>query len=119
MEVNSADIDVNKILVMDEVERAWGSSLVSISRVAFDLNDVPSDLHILAPYATFWGVADDWAREDVLKRTPERLKNNFKWVVSSFDDQLDAWLAGPEASRSDPTDAYIAFSAMRMGADFI
>ncbi|MEH6461361.1 hypothetical protein [Chitinimonas sp. JJ19] len=117
--MNNAEIASNKILVLSEIEDMWGSSVVALPRVLFDLNDVPEDLHVLAPYAIFWGISDDWAREDILKRTPDRLKINLKWVVSKFDDQLDAWLAGEEASRSDPSDAYIAFSAMRMGADFI
>jgi hypothetical protein len=47
------------------------------------------------------------------------LRMNLKWVVVKFDDQLDSWLAGPMAQSASPTDAYIAFSAMRMAADFI
>jgi hypothetical protein len=40
-------------------------------------------------------------------------------VVSDIDDQLDDWLAGDEAKSDSPSAEYIAFSAMRMAADFM
>ena len=106
------------VLTQSEIEDAWGG-VQALSRTSFDLKDVPEDLRQLAPYAMFWGAADDSAREGVLKKTPEALRKNLKRVVTAFDDQLDAWLAGPEASNPEPSDAYIAFSAMRMSADFV
>jgi hypothetical protein len=40
-------------------------------------------------------------------------------VVDSFSNELDEWLAGSEADKSGFTDEYIAFSALRMTADFV
>lgn len=108
-----------KVLTLDELEATWGASVLRVPRSVFALSDVPENLLLLVPYALLWGASDDWTREDVLKGTPELLQRNLKRVVSAFDDSLDDWLAGPEASSSEPSDAYVAFSAMRMSADFV
>jgi hypothetical protein len=110
---------MKQILTQAEIEEVWGPSAQASPRASFNLEDVPEGLRQLAPYAVFWGAADDWAREDVLKKTPDSLRKNLKAVIAAFDDALDAWLAGAEASNSHPSDAYVAFSAMRMSADFV
>jgi hypothetical protein len=110
---------MNEILTEEQIEQAWGPSGKTSPRISFDLRDVPEGLRQLAPYAVFWGAADDWLREDVLRKTPESLRKNLKSAVAAFDDALDAWLAGPEASNPRPSNAYVAFSAMRMSADFL
>jgi hypothetical protein len=117
--MSNESTELLKLLTRREIEVAWGETIEVTPKASFESGDVPQELRALIPYAVFWGVSDDWIREDVLKRTPVQLKKNLKWAVAKFDDPLDAWLAGPEASSSDPTDAYVAFSAMRMGADFI
>lgn len=118
-EMNNVDATLRRVLTQDEIETAWGASVMKCPRTYFEWEEVPEEVRQLIPYAVFWGASDDWAREDILRNTPEVLKQNLKWVVKKFDDQLDAWLAGPEASNPSPSNAYIAFSAMRMGADFI
>lgn len=110
---------MNQLLTQAEIEAEWGLSAQTSPRTSFDLEDVPEGLRQLAPYAVFWGAADDWVREDVLKKTPGSLLQNLKAVVAAYDDALDAWLAGVEASNSEPSDAYVAYSAMRMSADFV
>lgn len=110
---------MNQVLTQGEIEEAWGPSAHACPKTVFDLRDVPENLQQLTPYAVFWGAADDWVREDVLKKTPEFLRQNLKKVIAAYDDALDVWLAGPEASSPEPSDAYVAFSAMRMSADFI
>ncbi|MBJ7313187.1 hypothetical protein ACFOLJ_24735 [Rugamonas sp. CCM 8940] len=110
---------MNKILTLEEIESGWGKGFSANEKVTFEVQDVPENLRPLIPYALLWGISDDWFREDALKRTPSNLKENLKWVVGEFDDQLDAWLAGAEAACLSPSNAYIAFSAMRMGVDFI
>ena len=117
--MNRPAIDTNRVLTQGEIEEVWGSTIESILRAPLDGKDVPAELQQLIPYAVIWGFSDDWTREDVLKRTPAPLKKNLRWVVHEFDDRLDAWLAGPEASSANPSDAYVAFSAMRMAADFV
>lgn len=41
-----------------------------------------------------------------------------KNAVLEHDDALDKWLAGPESRGPSFSDEHIAFSAMRMAADF-
>jgi hypothetical protein len=38
-------------------------------------------------------------------------------AITRFDDELDDWLAGPEANNPNPTREYLAFSSMRMVVD--
>lgn len=113
MAINKLDY----ILGRKEIEAELGQALDMFPTALFDLKGVPTKLHLLAPYAEFWGQADDVVRESVLRRTPDSLQENLKWVVATHDDQLDAWLAGPESSSVEPSDAYVAFSSMRMSAD--
>lgn len=37
-------------------------------------------------------------------------------VVAAFDDAMDEWLGVPEADAQEPSDEYVAYSAMRMAA---
>ncbi len=108
-----------KLLTREELEEICREFAGAIQKVPFKNSEVPDSLHPLVPYAEIWGVSDDWAREELVQKTPELIKENLQWVIVQFDDELDAWLAGPEASKADPSDAYIAFSSLRMAVDFI
>ena len=55
----------------------------------------------------------------VIRGTPLMLKRNLKWMVTVLDYALTEWLAGSESLSTEPTDAYVAYSAMRMAADCI
>ena len=110
---------MNKLLTSKEIEEAWGDHFPASEKVVLNRAEVPNDLYVLIPYAEIWGIADDWKREHMLQATPSQLKENLKAVVSQNDDVLDAWLAGPEATSPDPSDVYVAFSAIRMAADFV
>jgi hypothetical protein len=55
----------------------------------------------------------------LVQDAPERAKAELVQVVKAIDDYLDAWLAGHEATAPAPSAEYIAFSAMRMAADFM
>jgi len=107
------------LLDQAEIEEIWGAFARICPRASFLISDVPEGLRQLAVYARYWGASDDSLREAILASTPDVLQRNLKAVVSQFDDLLDAWLAGDEASVSNPSDAYIAYSAMRMSADLI
>lgn len=97
---------------------AYGRFHLKGANVVLDPAQVPSSLHALLPYAAFWGMADDWARENLVQLAPATVLKNLKGVVARFDDLLDEWLAGSQASDPSPTREYIAFSAMRLAADF-
>jgi hypothetical protein len=117
--MNKVDVEINLILTESEIRAALGASGTLLPMATFDREDVPIELRELIPYAVFWGIVDDCGREDVLKKTPESIKINLKQAISRFDDELDNWLSGSEVLNPVSTNAYIAFSAMRMAADSI
>lgn len=84
----------------------------------FDPSKIPQPLHGLIPLAEQFGVSDDWERERSVERASEETRRALKAAVQAFDDDLDSWLAGPEASGPEISDEYVAFSAMRMAADY-
>lgn len=110
---------INKVLTQEEMSIAYGEFFRASRKVCFDTTDVPKNLQPLISYAEFWGISDDWARQDLIQKASSDVKQNLKSVIGMFEDELDAWLACPEVAGAAPSDAYIAFSAMRMGADFI
>ena len=79
---------------------------------------VPSELHGLIALAERFGVSDDLAREQLVKRSPSRELQELKAAVAANEEALDRWLGGPEASGPEFSDEYIAFSAMRIAADY-
>ncbi|TWU44430.1 hypothetical protein [Rubripirellula reticaptiva] len=82
-----------------------------------DPNQIPTSLHSLIYYAELYGISDDGYRQQVLDALNDVERDEFTVSVALFDEQLDAWLAGPDADSLRPTKEYIAFSAMRMAAD--
>ena len=81
--------------------------------------DIPSRLRILIPLAEKFGVSDDLSRETLIRHATEEERQRLKAAVRESDDELDVWLAGPEADGPNHSDGYIAFSAMRKAADYI
>lgn len=92
--------------------------LGSVALQSFDESPVPKQLREYVAYAALWGIADDVERELLVERSPEAAREDLLEIIDRIDDELDEWLAGPEAD-APPSAAYIAFSAMRMAADFM
>jgi hypothetical protein len=107
------------VFSVEQMKQQYGLFFTNSPRVQIDCTNVPKELWSLIPYAEFWGIADDWARESLVRQAPPEIQKNLKSVVSAFNDALDVWLAGDEADSPSPSREYIAFSAMRMAADFI
>ena len=107
-----------ELLSVDEMRRKYG--LVAENRPLIKLNPekVPEKLRILIPYAEFWGVADDLIRDDMVRKAPKEAIYELRRIIRHHDGALDDWLAGPEADSPKPSDEYLAFTAMRMAADF-
>lgn len=84
--------------------------------LSLDRSKVPARFWPLLPYAELWGMADESMRCRLLKEAPEIARRDLKAIIAAFDIELDDWLAGPEADDLNPSDEYIAFSAMRMAA---
>jgi hypothetical protein len=104
------------LLSAEEMKKWYGRFYESNPRVNLNRANVPERFWPLLHYAEFWGIADDWTREDLVKDAPPDARENLKRVVAAFDNALDEWLAGPEADEPEPSDEYVAFSAMRMAA---
>lgn len=99
--------------------RAWYGVFYDQSPIIkLDPSNVPPRFWHLLPYAEFWGVADDFLREDLVADAPLAVRQNSREVIMPFDRALDDWLAGPAAQSSPHTAEYLAFSYMRMAADF-
>jgi len=79
---------------------------------------IPVQLHHLISLAEKYGHADDWTREDVVANCSAEERRSLKEAIEECDDEFDLWLAGPEADGPEYSDEYIAFSALRMAADF-
>src|SRR5688572_8405117 len=85
--------------------------------VSLSTKNVPQSLQCLIPIAERWGISDDMLRSDARRKASAAEIEYLRKVVSHFDDELDHWLAGPEASDPNPSPEYLAFSNMRMAAD--
>lgn len=83
-----------------------------------DPRRVPEGLRTLIPLAECFGIADDVARERLVRAASAQERDALIAAVRNNEDALDSWLAGPEASRTEFSDEYIAFTAMRMAADY-
>lgn len=79
---------------------------------------IPPQLHHLIGRAEKFGIADDWARDDLVASCSPEERRLLKDVVARYNDEFDLWLDGPESEGSAYSDEYIAFSALRMAADF-
>jgi len=97
----------------------YANFIDSIQRLTLDRENIPQALHRYIPYAEVWGVADDLEREELVGRAPEEARADVTRVIEEIDDELDEWLAGPEAESANPSQEYVAFSAMRMAVDFM
>jgi hypothetical protein len=106
-----------EMLSVEEMRKRYG--LVAANRPVIHLNpkNVPEKLRHLVPYAELWGVGDDLIRDDLVRSAPREAIEELKRLMQVHDDLLDEWLAGPEAGSSNPSEEYLAFTAMRMAAD--
>lgn len=108
-----------RLYTQAEMQEKYGSFFQSGAKQRLDRSRVPEALWPLMPYAAFWGVADAWAREKLAQKAPPTVQDNLKAIVAAYEDDLDEWLAGDEASSPEPSPEYVAFSAMRMASDFM
>ena len=107
------------ILSNGQMKQHYGEFYYNSPKLRLDPSKVPEHLRRLLPYAEFWGIADDLAREILVKDAPSNVRLNLKEVVSLFEDALEEWLVRTPADKSDPSDEYVAFAAMIMAADYV
>jgi hypothetical protein len=97
---------------------SYGSFVDNVPVLKLDPLKVPEGLVAYIPYAALWGIADDLEREQLVSQAPEAARTDLARTIQLIDGQLDEWLAGDEARSPTPSPEYVAFSAMRMAADF-
>lgn len=85
----------------------------------FDITKIPPELHDLIPYARFWGIGDAIIRDDIIENAPKVVLINLQEVFDKYEILIEEWLCGPEIDNDDPTNEYIAFSALQMAVDAI
>ena len=108
--------EIDTVLGVDRLEAELG---VKIDSDELDeiLAGTPADLTPIAHYAAIWGISDDGYRAQFIETADKSERQNLKSILDKYDDALDEWLAGPEASGPEFSEAYIAFSCMRMASD--
>jgi hypothetical protein len=79
---------------------------------------IPTELRPWVPYAEFWGIAEDFDREELVRQASQEIKEDLVQLIQRLDDALDEWLAGDEPKNGPLSDEYCAFSWMRMAADY-
>ena len=109
--------DSHQILGEEQLRQFYGDFYLASPKKSLDRVNVPEKIWPLLPYAEFWGLTDESARDRLLRTAPGAVIANLKRAVASFEDALEDWLAGPEADSQEPTDEYVAFSALVMAAD--
>ena len=109
--------DANVLNTKQMVEK-YGEFYESANKLSLDREKIPDNLWVLTPYAELWGVSDDLYREELVGKAPRGAIDDLRNAIEQFEDELDDWLAGDEADSDSPSGEYVAFSAMRMAADF-
>jgi hypothetical protein len=111
----------------NDVERARAAKAVlvglelpslpaNVSARSFRVEDVPPNLRHLVPLANIYGIGDDIGWDAVVKASTIRTRKIVARLVGECDHDLDRWLTSP-AELADPSDAYLAFTDLRLAAD--
>jgi hypothetical protein len=99
-----------------ELRDRYGLAANSQKGESLSPSNVPANLRHLLPYAEVWGITDDTLRADFMKTAPVEAVAHLRRIVEQYDELLDAWLSGSEATGPSFSREYTAFSAMRMAA---
>ncbi len=110
--------DEFELLSVEELRQKYGLTASNRPVVRLNSDRVPEALRHLIPFAEIWGIKDDITRDDMARTAPKEAIEDLKRIVERNEDLLDDWLAGPEAAGPSFSEEYLAFSAMRMAADF-
>jgi len=106
------------VLSVGDLKRRFGTWYSRREPLRLRNERIPKALWPLAHYAALWGIPDDSDRESLVRAAPRAALENLVAVVDEYSAALDEWLTGPESYASSPSDEYVAFSAMRMIADW-
>lgn len=88
------------------------------SNADFDEADVPTEYRDLSLYARFWGVGDDWIREELVAKAPPNVRRELAMaVLGRHLSMLVTWLGGHESKGPTFSKAYIAYTNLIMAAE--
>jgi hypothetical protein len=106
-----------EVLSIAEVRKKyyWPDEQATIIKISAER--IPEPLRCLIPLVERWGISDDTLRLNAMRKASPEEVEYLRAAVARYDDELDEWLAGPEAGSSNPSFEYLAFSNMRMAAD--
>jgi len=107
-----------ELLSVEEMRLKYGLTAENRTYDCLNPKNIPECLRHLIHFAELWGVNDDLIRDDMVRKASPDAIDDLKSVIEAHEDLLDEWLAGPEALSPQPSKEYLAFSAMRMTADF-
>lgn len=106
------------VMSLEEMRTKYGRLFERGSPLHLEKGRVPKALWLLLPYAQFWELSDDYSRDQLVSAAPPEVQENLAAVVAKFDTDLTDWLAGVESYSTTPSAEYVAFSALRMAADY-
>lgn len=79
---------------------------------------LPSALVSLLPIAEKWGIGDDCEREKAIAAaSPEELELLVHCIDGISDEDLYGWLSGPQSYDPNPTQEYLAVTALTMAIE--
>lgn len=81
-------------------------------------DDVPYALRVLIPLAQKWGITDDTVRVNVVEAASDLERRELVNSVLPLNGLFDDWLAGPEVHSDNYSGAYVAFTCLRMSAEY-
>lgn len=106
-----------EVLPVGEMRQKYYSPDETPPPLTLNAQNVPEPLRVLISLAEKWGIGDDMLRAGFVSKAPPEEVAELRRVVASYDDELDKWLAGPEAQKPPFSPEYLAFTHMRMAAD--
>lgn len=108
-----------EVLSTGEMRAKYGLTAENRPTIVLDPRKVPESLRILIPLAERFGIGDDLIREDYVQKCPKSDLVDMKKAVEDHQDQLEAWLTGPESKAPTLSREYVAFTCLLMSADAV
>jgi hypothetical protein len=97
-----------------ELEKKYNFKSFYKEIVKVDLNNIPNDLHFFKPYIEFFVSESQGEREFFMGKAPIEAFKDLDKLLFSYINEIENWLAGPEASMKFFSKEYIYFSIMRL-----
>jgi hypothetical protein len=101
-----------------DMQALYGNFYACGAGIDIDAADVPPAYRNLARYASFWGIGDDWSREELVAKAPSVVRRDLAMaVLGRHHDMFVSWLGGPESYGPHFSKAYLAYTHLIMAAE--